>query len=59
MKKLVMAGLLVTMMVFAWVLEMLIHWLVVGGECITYGHTLGMVVGLTALRLFFEWMFEK
>ena len=49
---------LVLMLLFAWVLELLIHWLVVGGECITYGHTLGFVVGMTAVRLFLGMFYD-
>ena len=59
MKKLLFAGLLVGMLVAAWVLMVVIHAFVNGGECITYGHTLGFVVGSTALRLVFEHLFEK
>lgn len=49
---------LVFMLLSAWILQLLIHWLVVGGECITYGHTLGFVVGMTAVRLFFGMFFD-
>lgn len=49
---------LVFMLLFAWFLELLIHWLIVGGECITYGHTLGFVVGITAIRLFLGMFYD-
>lgn len=49
---------LVFMLLFAWILELLIHWLIVGGECITYGHTLGFVVSMTAVRLFLGMFFN-
>lgn len=49
---------LACMLLFAWFLQLLIHWLVVGGECITYGHTLGFVVGMTAVRLFLGMFFD-
>lgn len=49
---------LVLMLLFAWVLQLLAHWLVFGGECITYGHTLGLVVGMTAVRLFLGMFFD-
>lgn len=59
MKKLLFSGLLGGMLVAAWVLMVAIHAFVDGGECITYGHTIGFVVGSTALRLVFEHLFEK
>ena len=49
---------LACMLLFAWILQLLIHWLVVGGECITYGHTLGFVVGITTVRLFLGMFFD-
>jgi hypothetical protein len=49
---------LALMLFSAWILQLLIHWLVVGGECITYGHTLGLVVGMTAVRLFLGMFFD-
>jgi hypothetical protein len=59
MKKVIFAGLLIGMMLVAWLLKVVINVAVVGGEAITFGHTLGLVVGLTAIRLIFDYWFEK
>jgi hypothetical protein len=59
MKKVIFAGLLIGMMLVAWLLKVVINVAVVGGEVITFGHTLGLVVGLTAIRLIFDYWFEK
>ena len=58
-RKLALAIILLGMLLVAWVLQLIIHAVVADGEYITFGHTLGMVVGLTALRLLLDWLFEK
>lgn len=59
MKKVIFAGLLIGMMLVAWLLKVIINVAVVGGEVITFGHTLGFMVGFTAIRLLFDYWFEK
>lgn len=49
----------VAQMLGAWVLKLLINWLIVDGECVTYGHTLGFVIGFAILRLVFMLIFDN
>lgn len=57
--RIALALMFIGQLVGAWVLKLLIHWLVVGGECITFGHTLGAIVILTTLRIIFALVFDK
>lgn len=52
-------GLLLGIMFVAWVFLLLVRWFVVGGECIHYGHTLGITLALTIVRIFMGIIFSK
>ena len=57
--RLCVLSLLLSVMLSAWVFLLLVRWFVVGGECIHYGHTLGITLALTAVRIFMGIIFSK